>query len=247
MTQWVEGRVVEKRRWTEQLCSLRFEAPVAPFRAGQFTRVALDIEGERIGRPYSYVNAPGERPLEIYFIAVPNGPLTQRLVVLEPGDALWVTEQANGFFTLDEVPQAEQLWLLATGTALGVYLSMLKTDLPWQRYRTIVLVHAVRTVAELTYGQTLDALQRTHPQQLRFVPVVSREHRTDTLQGRIPDMLEDGRLEARAGESLAPERSQLMLCGNPGMVRNTTQVLERRGFRKHRRREPGQITTEKYW
>ena len=128
-----------------------------------------------------------------------------------------------------------------------MYLSILKTEEPWRRYERIVLVHAVRTVSELTYRDTIEALQREHAGQFVFVPVVSREQTPYTLQGRIPDMIEDGRLEARAGLPLDPARSQLMLCGNPGMVKDTTEALEARGFTKNRRREPGQITTEKYW
>ena len=59
MSKWVQGRVVGNKRWTEQLFTLRVAAPVEPFQAGQFTRLALDIDGERVARAYSYVNAPG--------------------------------------------------------------------------------------------------------------------------------------------------------------------------------------------
>ena len=46
------------RRWTDKLYSLQLTADIAPFTAGQFTRLALDIDGERVARPYSFVNAP---------------------------------------------------------------------------------------------------------------------------------------------------------------------------------------------
>ena len=99
MARWVEGQVIDTQRWTEQLYSLRFDAPVEPFSAGQFTKVALDIDSDRIGRPYSYVNAPSERPLEIYFIRVPNGPLTNRLIELEPGRYRVVIGEAGAGWT----------------------------------------------------------------------------------------------------------------------------------------------------
>jgi len=38
-----------------------------------------------------------------------------------------------------------------------------------------------------------------------------------------------------------------MLCGNPEMVKDSVEILKRRGFSKHRRRKPGQITVENYW
>jgi len=68
MTEWVQATVVESIRWSDALISLRFEAELEPFNAGQFIRVGMDIDGERIGRPYSLVNAPHERPHEIYLV-----------------------------------------------------------------------------------------------------------------------------------------------------------------------------------
>lgn len=247
MTDWLEGRIVERRRWTERLHTLRFEAPLGEFRAGQFTRVALDLDGERVGRPYSLVNAPDERPLEIYFNEVPEGPLSPRLSTLEPGDRLWVDRSPRGFFTLDEVPDAEQLWLFSTGTALGVFLSLLKTDEPWQRFRDVVLVQGVRQADELTYDDTLARIASRHTEQFTFVPVLSREQRPGTLHGRIPPLLADGSLEEAINLRLAPERAQIMLCGNQGMITDASEHLKERGFRRNRRSEPGHITTEKYW
>jgi len=247
MTKWVKGQVVGKRRWTDELFSLQVDAPIESFRAGQFTKIALDIAGERVGRPYSFVNSPHERPLEFYFISVPHGPLTERLKVIELGDSLWLSPHAAGFFTLDEVGEGEQLWLLSSGTALGVFLSLLRTPDPWQRFRNIVLAHAVRTAAELTYQDEIQSYRKRHPDQFVYAPFVSREEYEPGLKGRIPEAIEDGRLERWAGLDIDASRSQVMICGNPGMVRDTIAVLERRGLKKNRRNHPGQITTESYW
>lgn len=247
MSQWLEGRITDKQRWTDRLFSLRIDAPLGEFQAGQFTRIALDIDNERIGRPYSLVNAPHERPLEIYFNEVPDGPLSPHLSELQPGDRLWVDETPRGFFTLEEVPEGRHLWMLATGTALGVFLAILKTDEPWRRFEQIILVHGVRTADELTYADTMEQLSARHGDRFTFVPALSREPREATLHGRIPALLADGRLERTTGLGLAPETSQLMLCGNQGMIQDATEYLKSRGFRKNRRSEPGHITTEKYW
>lgn len=247
MAEWIEGRVVDKQPWTERLYSLRIEAPLADFHAGQFARVALDVGGERVGRPYSLVNAPGERPLEIYFNEVPDGPLSPRLSDLEIGDDIWVSPGAQGFFTLDEVPEAAHLWMLATGTALGVFLSILKTPAPWKRFDRVVLVHGVRYAEELTYLDTIESIRERHPGQFDYIPALSREQDDLALQGRLPKLLAEGELEHAAGISLSPEQSQLMLCGNHGMITDAIEYLDTRGFRKNRRREPGHITTEKYW
>jgi ferredoxin--NADP+ reductase len=137
--------------------------------------------------------------------------------------------------------------MLSTGTALGPFLSILTTDAAWQRYRNIVLVHAVRTAAELTYTDRIHELLASHPGQLQYIPFVSREQVAHALPGRVPVAIEHGMLEQRAGLALTADTSQVMICGNPAMVNETQSVLEARGLKKNRRREPGQITTEQYW
>ncbi|MGP1680050.1 MAG: ferredoxin--NADP reductase [Burkholderiales bacterium] len=247
MSKWVEGTVVAQKRWAGLLYSLQVEADIAPFRAGQFTKLALAVDGEMVGRPYSFVNAPSVRPHEFYYVVLPQHPLTPRLSKLEAGDSVYLAPLAAGFLTLDEVPAGEHLWLLATGTALGPFLSILGTEAPWQRFKRVVLVHAVRRAEELGYQDQIRALLARHPGQFVFVPVVSREHSDFALAGRIPKAIEDGRLEARAGIKLEAEGSRLMVCGNPAMVADTVHALERRGLKKHRRRDPGQISVENYW
>ena len=247
MSKWVEGTVIAQKHWTGQLYSLRVEAELAPFQAGQFTKLALGVDGEMVARPYSFVNAPSERPHEFYYIVLPDNPLTPRLSKLGPGDSIYLARQASGFLTLTEVPQGEHLWLLATGTALGPFLSMLKTEVPWQRFRRVVLVHAVRLTEELSYRDEISALLARHGGQFVFVPVVSREDADFAMDGRIPKAIEDGRLEARAGIRLAADSSRVMVCGNPEMVADTVHALQERGLKQHRRRDPGEISVENYW
>ncbi|MCU0766023.1 MAG: ferredoxin--NADP reductase [Gammaproteobacteria bacterium] len=246
MQTWVEGKVVEKIRWNDELYSVRIDAPVAGFEAGQFTKIALDIDGERVGRAYSYVNAPTDPLVEIHFNTVPEGPLTPRLAAMEAGDRLWVVAEPNGFLTLAEVPDRPHLWLLASGTGVGPFVSILRTEAPWRRFERIVVVHAARRAADLAYRDLFGALEAAHPGQFRFVPFVSREATDFALTGRIPDAIADGRLEERAGLPLSPETSNVMVCGNSGLIADSLKALEARGLRRHRRREPGHVITEKY-
>lgn len=244
---WIEGRVVERVQWTALNFSLRVEADILPFQAGQFTKLALEIDGEIVGRPYSLVNAPHEKPLDFYLTIVAQGPLSPRLASLAPDERVLVTPQASGFLVLSEVPQASHLWLMATGTGIGPFLAMLKTHTPWQRFERVVLVHAVRRAADLAYADTILAISARHSQQFVFVPFVSRETTDFALPGRIPQAIAEHRLEQHVGIPLSPAASQVMLCGNPQMVADTTAALTQRGMKKHRRRDPGHITVENYW
>jgi ferredoxin/flavodoxin---NADP+ reductase len=240
-TNWLEGKVLENRHWTETLFSLRVAAPRMHFEAGQFVRIALDIGAERIARPFSFVNPPQDPVLEFYGVIVPEGPLSPRLATLKRGDALYVARNPAGFLVLSEVPDAETLWLISTGTGLAPFLSILRTETPWRRFRKVVLVHAVRYAYELTYREMIAATPA------RYVTFVSREQAAGSLAGRIPAAIADGRLEQAAGVKLAPETSQVMLCGNPQMLRDAAAALMARGLRKHRRRAPGHITVESFW
>jgi ferredoxin--NADP+ reductase len=246
MSDWVRGTVVGKHQWADGLFSMQFDAPVEQFKAGQYTKVALEIDGERVGRPYSLVNAPGEGPLEIYFNEVPEGPLTPRLSDLGPGDPVWLSAKAGGIFTLDTVAPADTLWLLATGTALGVYLSILRATEAWEKFRQVILVHGVRQRTDLTYGETLAAIAEQQKDRFRFVPAVSRERHEEGLSGRITDLLSDGSLEAHLQTRIDPQTSHVMLCGNSAMIKDVKVILEARGLERHRRHAPGQYTTEQY-
>lgn len=247
MTQWVDGRVARKTRWSDTHFSLAIEADGPDFAAGQFIRVGMDLDGERVGRPYSLVNPPHEPLLEIFFNVVPDGPLTAHLAALDVGDPLWLTDAANGLLTLSEVPATTRdLWLLATGTGVGPFLSILQTDEPWQRFDRVVLGYGVRFARNLGYRKLIDSLQQAHPDRFRFVPLVTGETHLDALRGRIPEHLVAGSIEQRAGISLDAARSHVMLCGHSGMISDVVAELESRGMRRHRRREPGHISTEKY-
>jgi ferredoxin--NADP+ reductase len=200
-----------------------------------------------LARPYSFVNAPEERPHEFYYVTLPDGPLTQRLCKLEAGDRVYLAPRPAGFLALSEVPDGENLWMISTGTGIGPFLSILKTDAPWKRFKQVVLVHAVRRAEELTHREVIEQLMHRRGRQMRTVSFVSREAAAGALPGRIPAAIEEGRLEAAAGVALSASASQVMICGNPAMVTDASAALARRGMKKHRRRDPGQITVENYW
>jgi len=247
MPRWIEGTVVDNIHWTDTLYSVRVRADIQPFTAGQFARLGLHIGERRLGRPYSFVNSPHEDIHEFYSVIVPEGPLSPRLAQLQAGDSVLVGPRSAGFFTLSIVPDAPTLWMLSTGTALGPFLSMLKTDEPWQRFARMVFVHAVRHAEELTYQEQIHALLQRNPQQLQYIPFVSREATDFALPGRIPAAIESGALQRRAGLDMTPADSQIMICGNPAMVRDTQALLETLGFVRNTRKIDGHITTENYW
>jgi len=244
---WLEAEVIENRHWTDVLFSLKVRAPALAFEAGQFVRIALDIGGERVARPFSFVNPPQDPLLEFYGVVVPEGPLSPRLERLAAGDRLYVAPNPAGFLVLSEVPPfAQSLWLMATGTGIAPFLSMLRTDALWARFREVILVHAVRHAKELVYQELIREIRGARP-ALKTVTFVSREPHAASLAGRIPAAIADGRLERAAGVALSVERSHVLLCGNPAMLKDARAALVARGLRKHRRHTPGHIAVESFW
>ncbi len=247
MAEWIQGTVTDNMHWTENLYSLKIDADVDRFTAGQFTSLALDIDGERIARPYSYLSGPEQRPLEFFFYAATGGILSNAMLNLKAGDSIWLRKKANGFFTLNEVPDSNDLWMFGTGTGIAPFFSILSTGEPWQRFEKVVLVHGVRSNADLRYQDVIHAIKEKRGDQFQFRAFVSREEIPGTFFGRIPAAIADESLEDSLAMHLSPESSQIMLCGNPDMVKDTVEVLKQRGFKKNRRRTPGQITVENYW
>lgn len=247
MSDWLEGTVVENIHWTESLFTLKIDAPISPYTAGQFASLALMIDGERVARPYSFLSAPHETPLEFYFYTATGGVLSNALFDLKTGDTVLVKDPANGFFTLAEVPKSRDLWMIGTGTGIAPFLSILKTAEPWDNYGNIVLVQGVRTAADLQYQDVIAGFGDKYGDRFHFQGFVSREAVDGTIQGRIPAAIEDGSLEASVDLAIGPEHTQAMLCGNPDMVKDAVDILKARGLKKNLRRKPGHITTENYW
>ena len=243
---WIETEVIEHKHWTDVLASIKFKGNVLPYKAGQFTKVGLHINGELISRPYSYVSAQSDDFLEIVYVKVPDGVLTPQLHDLKKGDRLFAMEKASGFFTMDEVPDGGNLWMFATGTGLGVFISLLKTDDPWRRFNNIVLVHGVRTSDELTYKETIDALNTKNNNKLIYIPTITREKSDGAFNVRIPEGLKKNLFQERAQLNITQD-SQIMICGNPDMINDTVEFLGESGLERNRRSKPGNITLEKYW
>lgn len=235
--------------------------PAFTFKPGQFARVGLPLADDANGEPvlwraYSMVSAPDEDRLEFYSIVVPEGEFSPRLAQLQAGDALYVDKTAFGFLTIERFPQGGDLWLLATGTGLSAYLSILRDPATWQAFRRIVLIHGVRSVSELAYRDEIEGWQhqpayadyfREDPRKLVYLPIATREAIPGMPQARLTTLIENGGLEQLVGMPLDAERSKVMLCGNPAMLSEARKLLGKRGFAPGRRGVPGNLAVENYW
>jgi len=246
--------LLEVQTLTPNLFTLRTSRdPGFRFTAGQFARLGVrKPSGCIVWRAYSMVSAPHDEFLDFFSIVVPDGEFTSELSRLSVGDELLVEKQAFGFLTLDRFLDGRDLWLLATGTGIAPFLSILQDFEAWQRFERIVLVYSVRQQRELAYQQLIADLPRREyleglGDKLTYVPVVTREQVPGALHGRITQLIETGELERAAGLALSPEHSRIMLCGNPQMIEDTRAVLKTRDLQLALTRRPGQVAVENYW
>lgn len=247
MSEIIEVTIKKKTVWTPDLLTLQLDCVDERFEAGQFFNLAMKTSDLIVRRSYSAASAPG-KPLEFFISRVSQGALSPHLLGLEEGETLLLDPQALGFLTLRDVPQARALWLLATGTGLGPYLSMLRAGEILERFEHVILVHGVRQREELAYRSELEALCVQHT-KLRYLPVLSGNTITPQgteLTGRITTTWQEGKLERAAGQSFDKE-CHMLLCGNPQMITEMSVMLKDAGFEKHRRRSPGHFSFEKYW
>lgn len=247
-------RLLEVQTLTPSLFTLRTSRdPGFRFSAGQFARLGVrKPSGCIVWRAYSMVSAPHDEFLDFFSIVVPDGEFTSELSRLKVGDELLIDKQAFGFLTLDRFPDGRDLWLLATGTGIAPFLSILQDFQAWQRFERIILVYSVREARELAYQQLIAELpQREYLEglgsKLRYLPVVTREQVPGALHARITTLIESGELERAADLQLTPEHSRIMLCGNPQMIEDTRAVLKARDLNLALTRKPGQVAVENYW
>ncbi len=244
---WTEERVLDVHFWTPRLLSFRISRPAAfRFSAGHYARLGLmDAGGETVWRPLSMVSAPGEDCLEFVVALVPDGAFSTLAATLAPGAALRLDKSCFGFLTLDQLAPGRDLWLLASGTGIGPFVSLMRSPETWQAFAHPVLVHSVRHAAELVYRPELERLAAQSA--LRYFPVVTRDIPPAALAARIPQLLADGRLEKAAGLNLEAATGRIMVCGNPDLARELRAWLTARGFATSRRGLLGTMAFEKYW
>jgi ferredoxin--NADP+ reductase len=247
--------ITDVRPWTDSLFSFRTTRDRGyRFVPGQFARLGVGgaAEGSTVWRAYSIASAAHDEHLEFFSVVVPGGAFTSRLSRLREGDEIFVERRSYGFLTTDRFEAGRDLWMLATGTGLAPFLSILHDFHTWENYDNLVLVQSVRTQSELAYEDLIRGFDQSEyyaefANKLRYVRIVTREPVPGTLRDRVTKLLASGVLENNVGLKLDHERSRIMLCGNPEMVEDSRRILVERGYRMSRRGDPGHLAVENYW
>jgi len=247
-----EETVLSVRHWTDTLFSFTTtRSPSFRYENGQFAMMGIESEGKPLVRAYSMVSPNYDENLEFLSIKVPDGPLTSRLQHIREGDRILVSKKPTGTLIIDNLRPGRNLFLLATGTGLAPFMSIIRDPAAYERFEKVILIHGCRQIAELAYGERI---QRELPQdeylgemirdQLIYYPTVTREpfeHR-----GRVTDLITNGKLFSDIGiPPLNPELDRAMLCGSPQVIADLKRILEARDFTEGSSGRPGEYVIEK--
>jgi ferredoxin--NADP+ reductase len=203
-----------------------------------------------IRRAYSIASSSVERRyIEFYLTLITSGQLTPRLFALKHGSRVFLGPKASGIFTLDRVAPDKSVILIATGTGLAPYISMLRTMLMHETQRKFIVLHGARYSWDLGYRGELESLARLRP-NFTYIPSITRPDQDPHFHGRtgrIQNVLEEGAVEKDSGVALDPAQADVFLCGNPEMVKVVKAQLEAKGFAAGDSKNPGNIHVEEYW
>lgn len=252
MSAFLEETVLSVHHWTDKLFSFTTTRDTAlRFSNGHFTMIGLRVDGKPLLRAYSVASANYEEHLEFLSIKVEDGPLTSRLQHIVPGDKILVGKKPTGTLVIDYLLPGKRLYLLATGTGLAPFMSIIRDPDTYERFSEVILIHGVREVAELAYREYITRELPEHEflgeivqKGLRYYPTVTRE--AFDHQGRITDLIASGRLFADLGvPPLDPSTDRAMICGSPGMLKDLRQMLLDRQFKEGNTTTPGDFVVER--
>lgn len=238
MAKFATEQVLDVHHWNDTLFSFRTTRDQRlRFRNGEFIMIGLESEEARpIMRAYSIASANHDEHLEFFSIKVPDGALTSRLQNLSPGDNVLIGSKPTGTLVMTDLNPGKNLYLVATGTGLAPFLSIIQDPETYERFDKVVLMHGVRRQSELAYASWLTETLPNHEffgewvrDQLVYYPAVTREPFRN--QGRLTHLIENGRVSEETGlPALNPKTDRVMICGSPAMLADMRTLLDERGF-----------------
>lgn len=247
--------VTEVEHYTDRLFRFRITRPASfRFRSGEFVMIGLPpkADGERpVFRAYSIASPSWDDTIEFYSIKVPDGPLTEHLQKIQPGDTIWMRKKPTGTLVLDALLPGKSLWMISTGTGFAPFASLVRDPEAYEKFEQIIVTHTCRNLDELTYSKTLinDVLNDPlvgEMAQGRLHLIASTTQEDSPLMGRITTMMDDGRMTDQLGRGgLDPADDRVMICGSMAMLKDVKERVEALGFNEGANSAPGDFVVER--
>ncbi len=236
------------------------------FTAGQFISLGLPATAQRcpdsepeekeykpgkvIRRLYSIASSSVLKEyIEFYITIVRSGALTPRIFNLQIGDRIELGKRTSGMFTLKEVPEGFNIVLIATGTGVAPYISMIRSNALQKGIEKLAVIHGAANSWDLGYSSELTLIE-SMSDKFSYIPTILKPEKEpagwhgDTRF--IQDMWKEGIMEKTWGLKPSPDNTHIFLCGNPDMTSTMKEILNEAGFVEHSRKTSGQIHIESW-
>ncbi len=244
--------VLSVTHYTDRLFRFTMTRPASfRFRSGEFAMIGLVVDGKPLYRAYSVASPSWAEELEFFSIKVQEGPLTQHLQAIKPGDKVLMRKKPTGTLVLDALTPGKRLYMFSTGTGIAPFASLIRDPETYEKFDEVILTHTCREVAELKYGFDLmdeikadEMLSEIVGDKLKHYATVTRED--FPFKGRITDLIENGKLFTDLGvPPLDPAVDRAMLCGSMAMIKDTAALLEKAGLTEGANNKPAEFVIER--
>lgn len=243
--------VVSVHHYTDRLFKFRITRPQSfRFRSGEFVMIGLPNAEKPVFRAYSIASPAWDEEIEFFSIKVPDGPLTQHLQQIQPGDTVLMRQKSTGTLVVDALTPGKRLFMISTGTGIAPFASLVRDPDTYDKFDQLVLTHTCRDAAELVYGQELISNLAEDPLIGEFAPRVTLYSTTTREQtshmGRITHLIENGKIYSDLGiEALNPETDRVMICGSMNMIQDVKTLVEKLGFEEGSLNSPNSFVLER--
>ena len=137
---------------------------LAPFRAGQYIGITVEINGVRTSRPYSLVSSPNQ--LVYYELAIKRkeGGFVSPYILdnLKEGDILEATEPMGNFY-YNRIFHGKNLVFIAGGSGIAPFISMLRDISERVLPFNVWLIFGCLTENDILFREDIEDLQSRRP------------------------------------------------------------------------------------
>lgn len=189
-----------------------------PFQAGQYLSLKLTFGNVHTTRPYSISSSPRQRAYyDITVRQIPGGLVSSYLCALKPGEII-TSGGPEGKFVYNPVFHGKKLCMIAGGSGITPFMSMIREVCQAGLDREITLVYGARSLEDMIFTDEIKELAAKN-KNFTFVPVLEK-----AAAGY------DGKTGMITAEILAEavkidDISMFYLCGPQGMYEEIRKIL----------------------
>ena len=229
--------VLEVTHYTDRLFKFKTTRDKSfKFKNGEFAMIGLETETKPLLRAYSITSTCYEDHLEFLSIKVPDGPLTSRLQNILEGDTILIKPKTTGSLVIDYLKPKKNLVLLATGTGIAPFISIVNDYETYERFENVLLFHTVRDKNELAYLKELTELSQN--MNLKYIESVTNGNYV--REGRFWDWIEES-----LPNNFSMERDSIMVCGSPELNKECRTMFSELGWQEGNTGEMGDFMLER--